>query len=124
MCDKLLQDKYMNQIEKFNNLKTVSLDDPILKFNQECIEDEIRELFEKLLSSKLDKKYETFTRRINKKTSAYIKLQTMHMMPIIASLYTAIYCRLREEYLSQFTEDEVLKIPRVEWVPGGQYFYY
>jgi hypothetical protein len=114
----------MNQNEKFNNLKTVSLDDPVLKFNQECIEEEIHNCFEKLLSSKSEKRFETFEKRINKKTSAYIKLQTMHMMPIIASLYGEIYSKLREEYSSQFNEEELLKVPRFNLDPiSGQYFY-
>lgn len=98
-------------------------DNYVIKFNESCIEEEIRDCFNKLLSSKSKNKFELFKKRICKKTAMYVRRQAVHMMSVIFTLYGHTYTKLRAEYVNHFSEDELSKIPRFQFQCGGQYAY-
>jgi hypothetical protein len=102
----------------------IESDDPFTKFNIYLVENEIRECFDKLISSKSKKRFKTFENRIDTKTAKRISMQTIYMAGVFISLYLEIYTKLRSEYSSNFSEEELLKVPRFVLDPiSGQYFY-
>jgi hypothetical protein len=97
-------------------------DDFVTKFNKHIIKGEINECFEKLMSSKSKNRFDIFFKRVDKNTSSYVRMQHFSCQSFIVRLYTETYTKLRSEYANQFSEDDLLRIPKVVWV-GGQYFY-
>ena len=105
-------------------MAVIESDDPFTRFNISQVENEIRECFDKLISSKSKTRFKTFANRVDTKTAKRISMQTMYMTGVFISLFHEIYTKLRIEYSSNFSEEELLKVPRfVLDRISGQYFY-